>query len=110
MSSQRGNEEEIGTAISEVFSDWLVNRPDVWVTGKHWPEGSECPSPAQLKEQLQQTLQALRLEYLDLYLLPAHKNEKAFKVGATIALLMYSMVGLEGSAAGLMLLDIDVQW
>lgn len=81
MSSQRGNEEEIGTALSEVFSDWLVNRPDVWVTGKHWPEeGGECPTAAQIKEQLQGTLQALKLEYLDLYLLPANKNEKAFKV------------------------------
>ena len=87
MSSQRGNEEDIGTAITEVFSDWLVNRPDVWVTGKHWPEGTECPSPGQIKEQLKQTLQALRLEYLDLYLLPAHKNEKAFKVGAATVLL-----------------------
>lgn len=66
--------------MSEVFSDWLVNRPDVWVTGKHWPEGEACPTPAQLKEQLKQTLQALKLEYLDLYLLPASKNEKAFKV------------------------------
>ncbi|CAK0782431.1 hypothetical protein CVIRNUC_005684 [Coccomyxa viridis] len=79
VSSQRGNEEDIGTAITEVFSDWLVNRPDVWVTGKHWPEGSECSSPGEIKEQLKQTLQALRLEYLDLYLLPSHKNEKAFK-------------------------------
>ena len=80
VSSQRGNEEDIGTAMSEVFSDWLVNRPDVWVTGKHWPEGEACPTPAQIKEQLKQTLQALKLEYLDLYLLPANKNEKAFKV------------------------------
>ena len=80
MSSQRGNEEEIGEALSEVFSDWLVNRPDVWVTGKFWPEGAECPTPAQIREQLKQTLQALKLEYLDLYLLPANKNEKAFKV------------------------------
>ena len=87
VSSQRGNEEDIGTAITEVFSDWLVNRPDVWVTGKHWPEGSECSSPGEIKEQLKQTLQALRLEYLDLYLLPSHKNEKAFKVGATIIML-----------------------
>ena len=80
MSSQRGNEEDVGTAMSEVFSDWLVNRPDVWVTGKHWLEGEECPTPTQIKEQLKQTLQALKLEYLDLYLLPASKNEKAFKV------------------------------
>ena len=81
VSSQRGNEEDIGTALSEVFSDWLVNRPDVWVTGKFWPaEGSACPTPAQIREQLKQTLGALKLEYLDLYLLPASKDEKAFKV------------------------------
>ncbi len=80
MSSQRGNEEDIGTAMSEVFSDWLVNRPDVWVTGKHWPESEECPTPSQIKDQLKQTLQALKMEYLDLYLLPASKNEKIFKV------------------------------
>ena len=80
VSSQRGNEEDIGTALSEVFSDWLVNRPDVWVTGKFWPESSACPTPAQICGQLKQTLQALKLEYLDLYLLPASKDEKAFKV------------------------------
>ena len=66
--------------MSEVFSDWLVNRPDVWVTGKFWAEAGQCPTPAQIREQLQQTLQALQLEYLDLFLLPASKNEKAFKV------------------------------
>lgn len=34
MSSQRGNEADIGAGLSEVFADWLVNRPDVWITGK----------------------------------------------------------------------------
>ena len=44
MSSQRGNEAEIGAALAEVFSDWLVKRPDVWITGKvqHWQRPFAC--------------------------------------------------------------------
>ena len=34
VSSQRGNEAEIGAALLEVFSDWIVGRSDVWLTGK----------------------------------------------------------------------------
>lgn len=37
VSSQRGNEAEIGAALSEVFSDWVVSRSDIWLTGKVWP-------------------------------------------------------------------------
>ena len=32
--SQQGNDKAIGAALTEVFSDWLVNRPDVFVTSR----------------------------------------------------------------------------
>lgn len=80
MSSQRGNEAVIGAALSEIFSDWLVNRPDAWITGKVWPKGEACPTPAHVRSQVSTTLAALKVDYLDLCLLPAHSNAAAFKV------------------------------
>lgn len=87
VSSQRGNEAEIGAALSEVFSDWLVNRPDVWITGKVWPAAAaaadnsgKCPSPAEVRAQAKAVLAALKVDYLDLYLLPTHDDAAAFKV------------------------------
>ena len=32
--SQQANDKAIGAALTEVFSDWLVNRPDVFVTSR----------------------------------------------------------------------------
>ena len=34
VTSQQGNEKAIGAALAEVFSDWLVNRPDVFITSR----------------------------------------------------------------------------
>lgn len=81
VSSQRGNEAQIGAALLEVFSDWIVHRPDVWVTGKVWHNGTACPSPTQVRCQVSNMLAALKVDYFDLCLLPAHNNMKAFKVG-----------------------------
>ncbi len=80
MSSQHGNEAQIGAALSEVFADWIVKRPDVWVTGKVWPEGTACPTPAHVRCQVSTMLAALKLDHFDLCLLPAHNNMTAFKV------------------------------
>ena len=80
VSSQRGNEAEIGHALSEIYSDWLVNRPDTWITGKVWPEGEACPTPAHVRSQVSATLAALKVDYLDLCLLPAHGDMNSFKV------------------------------
>ena len=80
MSSQRGNEAEIGKALSEIYSDWLVNRPNTWITGKVWHEGDACPTADDVRGQVSATLAALKVDYLDLCLLPAHSDMSAFKV------------------------------
>lgn len=79
VSSQRGNEAEIGKVMSEIFSDWLVNRPNTWITGKVWADGDACPTPNHVRRQLSATLAALKVDYLDLCLLPAHDDSAAFK-------------------------------
>ncbi|BDA45305.1 probable NADPH-dependent aldo-keto reductase, chloroplastic [Coccomyxa sp. Obi] len=79
VSSQRGNEAEIGQALAEIYSDWLVNRPDTWITGKVWPEGEACPTPAHVRSQVSATLASLKVDYLDLCLLPAHSDMNALK-------------------------------
>ncbi|KAK9916090.1 hypothetical protein WJX75_008482 [Coccomyxa subellipsoidea] len=83
VSSQRGNEAQIGAALLEVFADWIVQRRDVWVTGKVWHNGTACPSPSQVRCQVCKMLAALNVDYLDLCLLPAHNNMTAFKAAWT---------------------------
>lgn len=104
VSSQRGNEAEIGHALSEIYSDWLVNRPDTWITGKVWPEGEACPSPAHVRSQVSATLAALKVDYLDLCLLPAHSDTNTLKVSQHMCLhsialsreLLFPLKGLMG--------------
>lgn len=81
-SSQCGNEKEVGAALAEVFSDWLVDRPDVFVTSKVWPTGDDMPIGLEIEQACKDTLSALKLEYLDLYLLPADHHCKALQVCA----------------------------
>ena len=64
-SSQSDNEAEIGQALEEIFSDWIVNRPDVFVTAK-LQEGD----PSRAEEAVQSILARLRVKYVDLLLLP----------------------------------------
>ncbi|KAK4528751.1 hypothetical protein GAYE_SCF64G6697 [Galdieria yellowstonensis] len=58
------NEKEIGQAFSELFSRG-VKRSDIFVTSKVW---NTCHDPQRVVEACKQTLQDLRLDYLDLYL------------------------------------------
>jgi diketogulonate reductase-like aldo/keto reductase len=102
VSSQSGNEAEIGAALLEVFSDWLVNRPDVWITGKVWPSADKCPSPGEVRAQAKAVLKDLKVDYLDLYLLPAHGDAAGFKVSnlrgecdSVLALCLPGMLGHE---------------
>ena len=52
--------------MEEIFSDWIVNRPDVFVTAKCQETESN-----KIQETVTQTLKRLRMKYVDLLLLPA---------------------------------------
>lgn len=60
-----GNEAEIGEAFAEIFAEGSVSRDDLWITSKLWSNrhGADNVVPA-----IEASIQALRAEYLDLYL------------------------------------------
>ena len=57
------NEEEIGKAIKRVINEGLVKREDLFIIGKLTIENKGNPEKA-----IKETLENLKLEYLDLYL------------------------------------------
>ena len=59
------NEAEIGEAFEEAFRSGLVKREDLFVTSKLWCDHHYAED---VKKGLRRTLEDLRLEYLDLYL------------------------------------------
>ncbi|MBN2860803.1 MAG: aldo/keto reductase [Sphaerochaetaceae bacterium] len=61
-----GNEAEIGKVFEEVFSSGEISREDVWITGKLW---NDAHAPEHARKSFQKTLNDLRLDYLDLYLI-----------------------------------------
>ncbi len=60
-----GNEAEIGEAFQRAFKDGVVTRDDLWITSKLWcnRHRTEDVEPA-----IRQSIEHLRVEYLDLYL------------------------------------------
>ncbi|OQV25095.1 1,5-anhydro-D-fructose reductase [Hypsibius exemplaris] len=61
-----GNEEEIGEAFAEKIKDGVVKREELFVTSKVW---NNSHSTAAVHAALDKTLKALRLDYLDLYII-----------------------------------------
>ena len=60
-----GNEAEVGKALMEAMQAGEVKREELWITSKLW---NNAHAREQTVEALKKTLQDLRLEYLDLYL------------------------------------------
>ena len=60
------NEGEVGDAFQEVFESTKLNREEVFVTSKLWNTDHE---PDKVEAALKKSLELLKLEYLDLYLM-----------------------------------------
>ena len=61
-----GNEKEIGKALSEIIQSGKVKREELFITSKLWNTYHSKKNAAKC---LEQTLNNLRLDYLDLYLI-----------------------------------------
>eukprot|EP00239_Pterosperma_sp_CCMP1384_P001786 CAMPEP_0197848224 /NCGR_PEP_ID=MMETSP1438-20131217/7992_1 /TAXON_ID=1461541 /ORGANISM="Pterosperma sp., Strain CCMP1384" /LENGTH=393 /DNA_ID=CAMNT_0043460367 /DNA_START=50 /DNA_END=1231 /DNA_ORIENTATION=- len=60
------NEAEVGQALAEKFEEGVVTRGDMFITSKLW---NNFHRPELVKAGLEESLKALGLEYLDLYLI-----------------------------------------
>jgi len=61
-----GNEDLIGETFCDVLASGLVKREELWITSKLW---NDKHAPHDVIPACRQTLQALQLNYLDLYLI-----------------------------------------
>lgn len=60
------NEDEVGKGLTESIEEGVVKREDVWLTGKLW---NNFHRPELVKKGLQESLDALNVKYLDLFLM-----------------------------------------
>ena len=72
-----GNETEIGEAIEYSCNEFKISRDDLWLTSKLW---NDCHQPEFVRPALLQTLQDLRIETLDLYLIHWPENGSQLKI------------------------------
>jgi alcohol dehydrogenase (NADP+) len=84
-----GNETEIGKAFAECFQEGIVKREDLWITSKLW---NDSHAPEHVQPGLEETLTALQLDYLDLFLM---HWPVALKKGASFPLTPEEMISLD---------------
>ena len=60
-----GNEAEVGEGIQRALADGLCTREELWVTSKLW---NTYHAPEHVRPALQRSLDDLKLDYLDLYM------------------------------------------
>ena len=61
-----GNESEIGDALADAIASGVVKREELFITSKLW---NNMHDPADVEQALRKTLDDLKLQYLDLYLM-----------------------------------------
>jgi len=61
-----GNQKEIGHALSEIYAEGKITRKDIWITSKL---NARQAHPDLIQNQVDTTLQDLKTNYLDLYLI-----------------------------------------
>lgn len=59
------NEDEVGATLQDLFSSGSLARDDLWITSKLW---NDCHEPADVRAACVRSLEDLRLDHLDLYL------------------------------------------
>ena len=60
------NEQEVGTALTEVFSQWQLSRSDVWITTKLW---NTDHARARVEPAARKSMKLLGVDYLDALLI-----------------------------------------
>ncbi|MFY0686680.1 MAG: aldo/keto reductase [Cyclobacteriaceae bacterium] len=61
-----GNENEVGEAVNDSIREGKVKRSDLWITSKLW---NSYHAKEDVRPGIEATLQLLKLDYLDLYLM-----------------------------------------
>jgi alcohol dehydrogenase (NADP+) len=95
-----GNEKEIGNAFSDAFEAGEVKREDLWITSKLW---NNSHREEQVEPALKLTLENLKLDYLDLYIIhwPVVLKDTSLYPGTADDMVSLSVTPLEATWKGM---------